>query len=621
MGEQGRGAGGHHPSTKKITGPLLRPFADRIRNIAIIAHIDHGKSTLADRLIQICGGLTEREMRDQVLDSMDLERERGITIKAQTVTLHYKARDGNTYILNFMDTPGHVDFSYEVSRSLSACEGAILLVDSSQGVEAQTLANTYTAVELGVEVLPVLNKIDLPQAEPARVQAEIEDLIGLPAGDCLPISAKNGEGIDALLETLVHRIPPPKGRRAAPLQALIVDSWFNAYTGVISLVRVVNGEVNQGDRIIVASKGAAYKAEELGTFTPKKHPQPGLTAGEIGYVSASIKDIQGAPVGDSLIGDTKTRPLPGLRKIQPRIFAGFFPLDSGRFPALRDALDRLSLNDASLTRQPINSSALGAGFRLGLLGLLHLDIVRARLEREYQLDILTTTPDVAYRAQLKDGTCVEVDAPDKMPAKSELVSIEEPIANVTLLTAPKYLGAVLHLCQEYRGRQRSIKHHTTQVTVEYELPLGELMVNFFDRLNAVTSGYASMDYRLGGYKPVKLVKMDILINGRAVDALARLTYADRAPGLGRAYVEKLKTIIPRQLFAVALQAAIGSKIIARATVSALRKNVTAKCYGGDVTRKRKLLDKQRRGKKRMKVIGNVEVPPEAFVTLLTDDLT
>ena len=558
-------------------------------------------------------------MRDQVLDSMDLERERGITIKAQIVTLHYQAKDGNIYTLNFMDTPGHVDFSYEVSRSLSACEGAILLVDSSQGVEAQTLANTYTAVELGVEVLPVLNKIDLPQAEPARIQAEIEDLIGLPSADCLPISAKSGQGIDDLLEMLVRRIPPPAGRHVAPLQALIVDSWFNAYTGVISLVRVVNGEVNQGDKVFVASKRASYKIEELGIFTPKKHPHPGLTAGEIGYISASIKDIQGAPVGDSIIGDTATKPLPGFRKIQPRIFAGCFPLDSGRFPALRDALDKLSLNDASLTRQPINSSALGAGFRLGLLGLLHLDIVRERLEREYQLDLLTTTPDVVYRAHLKNGAVLEVDAPEKMPANSELESMEEPMADVTLLTTSKYLGSVLRLCEEYRGHQRNIRHHTSQVTVEYELPLGELMVNFFDRLNSVTSGYASMDYRLGGYKPVKLVKMDILINGKAVDALARLTYADRAQGLGRAYVEKLKTIIPRQLFAVALQAAIGSKIIARATVSALRKNVTAKCYGGDVTRKRKLLEKQRRGKKRMKMIGNVELPPEAFVTLLTDN--
>ena len=556
-------------------------------------------------------------MRDQVLDSMELERERGITIKAQTVNLNYRAKNGKTYVLNLMDTPGHVDFGYEVSRSLSACEGAILLVDASQGVEAQTLANTYAAVDMGVEVLPVLNKTDLPQADPERVEREIEDLVGLSCEGATRISAKKGTGIIDLLEALIRSIPPPKGDPQAALQALVVDSWFNPYIGVISLVRINSGTLKAGERFFVASKGASHRAEEIGVFTPKKEKRASLSAGEIGYVSASVKDIHGAPVGDTLTATPNTPALPGFRRIRPRIFAGFFPTETERFPALRDALDRLSLNDASLTKQPINSAALGAGFRLGLLGLLHLDIIRERLEREYDLDMLTTAPDVVYRVHLKNGETLSVDAPDKMPPINATDFIEEPMAEVTILARPEYLGAILGLCEEYRGTQRSIRRHTNQITVEYELPLGELMVNFFDRLNSATSGYASMDYQLGDYKQVKLVKMDILVNGQPVDALSRLVHTSQAESLGRVYAEKLKEIIPRQLFTVAIQAAVGSKIIARTTVAALRKNVTAKCYGGDVTRKRKLLEKQKRGKKRMKKIGNVELPPEAFVTLLT----
>ena len=585
-----------------------------IRNIAIIAHVDHGKSTLADRFIQLCGALSRREMREQVLDSMELERERGITIKAQCVTLNYQTKLGKNYVFNFIDTPGHVDFSYEVSRSLNACEGAILLVDAAQGVEAQTLANTFQSIEQGVEVLPVLNKIDLPQAEPHRVEEEIRSLIGLPMDHTIHISAKKGTGVSLLLDALIDRIPPPQGKKDSPLQALIIDSWFDAYMGVVSLVRVMEGYMKTGDKITVRSSGASYKVEELGVFTPRRVKRGQLSAGEVGYVMASIKDIHGAPVGDTLVADKTTAALLGFRHVQPRIFAGLFPLDSVQFTAFRDALAKLALNDAALVYTPIQSLALGAGFRLGLLGLLHLDIVRERLTREYGLNLIATAPTVVYRAVLSNGQVVAVDSPDKMPVS--YARIEEPMAEVTILCPRKYLGAVLTLCQERRGVHKSFSHQTTQVSVEYEVPMSELMTDFFDSLSSLTSGFASMDYRLGNYKSVQLVKVDILLNGEPVDALARLIHRDNAVSLGRSTVEKLKTMIPRQLFTIAIQAAISGKIIARATLTALRKDVIAKCYGGDVTRKRKLLDKQKEGKKRMKRIGKVDLPPNAFTLLL-----
>ena len=591
-----------------------------LRNVAIIAHIDHGKSTLADRFIQECGGLSEREMKDQVLDSMEIERERGITIKAQSVTLEYSADDGNNYVINFIDTPGHVDFSYEVSRSLNACEGAVLLVDASQGVEAQTLATTYTAVEQGVEMVPVLNKIDLPQAEPERVTAEIEELVGLPAKECLTVSAKKGTGVHQLLEALIVRIPAPHGDRESPLRALIIDSWFDNYMGVVSLVRVMEGRITKGSRVEIASKGTRHRVEQLGVFTPQRRECDSLDAGEVGYVSLAIKDIKGAPVGDTIIDNSETKPLPGFRRVQPRIFAGLFPVDGQQFPAFRECLGKLALNDASLTYEPIQSSALGSGFRVGLLGLLHLDIVRERLEREYGLNLVATAPTVIYQAQLKNGKTINVESPEEMPSPTELEIIEEPIANTTILLPNKYLGAVLELCEKKRGIQKKMLHQGGgQVSLEYEIPLSELMTDFFDKLSSASSGFASMDYKIIGYKQTHVVKVDILINGEPVDAMSRLIYKDRAEAAGRHYAEQLKEIIPRQLFVVAIQAAVGGKIIARSTVSAMGKNVTAKCYGGDITRKKKLLEKQKKGKKRMKQIGKVTLPSAAFATILGAD--
>ncbi len=591
-----------------------------LRNVAIIAHIDHGKSTLADRFIQECGGLSEREMKDQVLDSMEIERERGITIKAQSVTLAYSADDGNDYVINFIDTPGHVDFSYEVSRSLNACEGAVLLVDASQGVEAQTLATTYTAVEQGVEMVPVLNKIDLPQAEPERVTAEIEELVGLPAKECLTVSAKKGTGVHQLLEALIERIPAPSGDRESPLRALIIDSWFDNYMGVVSLVRVMEGRITKGSRVEIASKGTRHRVEQLGVFTPHRHECDSLEAGEVGYVSMAIKDIKGAPVGDTVTDNSETKPLPGFRRVQPRIFAGLFPVDGQQFPAFRECLGKLALNDASLTYEPIQSSALGSGFRVGLLGLLHLDIVRERLEREYGLNLVATAPTVIYQAQLKNGKSVKVESPEEMPSPTELEIIEEPIANTTILLPNKYLGAVLELCEKKRGIQKKMLHQGGgQVSLEYEIPLSELMTDFFDKLSSASSGFASMDYKIIGYQQTHVVKVDILINGEPVDAMSRLIYKDRAEAAGRHYAEQLKEIIPRQLFVVAIQAAVGGKIIARSTVSAMGKNVTAKCYGGDITRKKKLLEKQKKGKKRMKQIGKVTLPSAAFATILGAD--
>ena len=591
-----------------------------LRNVAIIAHIDHGKSTLADRFIQECGGLSEREMKDQVLDSMEIERERGITIKAQSVTLAYSADDGNDYVINFIDTPGHVDFSYEVSRSLNACEGAVLLVDASQGVEAQTLATTYTAVEQGVEMVPVLNKIDLPQAEPERVTAEIEELVGLPAKECLTVSAKKGTGVHQLLEALIERIPAPSGDRESPLRALIIDSWFDNYMGVVSLVRVMEGRITKGSRVEIASKGTRHRVEQLGVFTPHRHECDSLEAGEVGYVSMAIKDIKGAPVGDTVTDNSETKPLPGFRRVQPRIFAGLFPVDGQQFPAFRECLGKLALNDASLTYEPIQSSALGSGFRVGLLGLLHLDIVRERLEREYGLNLVATAPTVIYQAQLKNGKSVKVESPEEMPSPTELETIEEPIANTTILLPNKYLGAVLELCEKKRGIQKKMLHQGGgQVSLEYEIPLSELMTDFFDKLSSASSGFASMDYKIIGYQQTHVVKVDILINGEPVDAMSRLIYKDRAEAAGRHYAEQLKEIIPRQLFVVAIQAAVGGKIIARSTVSAMGKNVTAKCYGGDITRKKKLLEKQKKGKKRMKQIGKVTLPSAAFATILGAD--
>ncbi len=591
-----------------------------LRNVAIIAHIDHGKSTLADRFIQECGGLSEREMKDQVLDSMEIERERGITIKAQSVTLAYSADDGNNYVINFIDTPGHVDFSYEVSRSLNACEGAVLLVDASQGVEAQTLATTYTAVEQGVEMVPVLNKIDLPQAEPERVTAEIEELVGLPAKECLTVSAKKGTGVHQLLEALIERIPAPSGDRESPLRALIIDSWFDNYMGVVSLVRVMEGGITKGSRVEIASKGTRHRVEQLGVFTPHRHECDSLEAGEVGYVSLAIKDIKGAPVGDTVTDNSETKPLPGFRRVQPRIFAGLFPVDGQQFPAFRECLGKLALNDASLTYEPIQSSALGSGFRVGLLGLLHLDIVRERLEREYGLNLVATAPTVIYQAQLKNGKSVKVESPEEMPSPTELEIIEEPIANTTILLPNKYLGSVLELCEKKRGIQKKMLHQGGgQVSLEYEIPLSELMTDFFDKLSSASSGFASMDYKIIGYQQTHVVKVDILINGEPVDAMSRLIYKDRAEAAGRHYAEQLKEIIPRQLFVVAIQAAVGGKIIARSTVSAMGKNVTAKCYGGDITRKKKLLEKQKKGKKRMKQIGKVTLPSAAFATILGAD--
>ncbi|MBV60549.1 translation elongation factor 4 [Abyssibacter profundi] len=591
----------------------------RIRNFSIIAHIDHGKSTLADRFIQVCGGLTDREMAEQVLDSMDIERERGITIKSQAVRLDFVASDGETYQLNFIDTPGHVDFSYEVSRSLAACEGALLVVDASQGVEAQTVANTYTAIEQDLEIVPVLNKIDLPAAEPERVAAEIEDVIGLEAQNAIRTSAKSGIGIQEALNALVERVPPPDGDPDGELQALIIDSWFDNYLGVVSLIRVVHGSVGKGDKIRVMSTGRDFQVDAVGTFSPKRTERPRLECGEVGYLVAGIKEIHGAPVGDTLT--LANRPcadrLPGFKRMQPRVFAGLFPISSDDFEDMREALDKLSLNDASLQFEPENSGALGFGFRCGFLGMLHMEIVQERLEREYNIDLITTAPTVVYRVILADGEVLEIDNPADLPDPGEIDRIEEPVIDARILLPQEYIGAVMQLCIEKRGVQKRMTYHGRQVTMAFELPMAEVVVDFFDRLKSVSRGYASFEYEFARFEPAALVRLDVLINSERVDALSSIVHRDMAYNRGRDYTERLSEIIPRQMFDVAIQAAIGSKILARATVKALRKNVTAKCYGGDVSRKRKLLEKQKAGKKRMKQFGKVEIPQEAFLTMLS----
>ncbi|HFD92417.1 MAG TPA: elongation factor 4 [Gammaproteobacteria bacterium] len=589
-----------------------------IRNFSIIAHIDHGKSTLSDRLIQVCGGLSEREMSEQVLDSMDLERERGITIKAQSVSLEYRARDGEVYLLNFIDTPGHVDFSYEVSRSLAACEGALLVVDASQGVEAQTVANCYTAIEQGLEVVPVLNKIDLPTAEPERVIQEIEEIVGIEADDAVRVSAKTGEGIDELLERLVSRIPPPEGDPDAPLQALIIDSWFDNFLGVISLVRVMQGTLRQRDKITVMSTGRGYQVNKTGIFTPKPLEQEALRAGEVGFVIAGIKEVDGAPVGDTLTHTSSpaAQPLPGFQDVKPQVFAGLFPVSADDYEALRDALAKLRLNDASLFYEPETSQALGFGFRCGFLGMLHMEIVQERLEREYNLNLITTAPTVIYEVVTSKGEVLKVDNPAKLPPPGTIAEIREPVIQADILVPSDYLGAVINLCIEKRGVQKKMHYHGKQVAVTYELPMNEVVLDFYDRLKSVSRGYASLDYTFLRFQPSDLVKLDLLINGECVDALSLIVHRERASQKGRELAEKMRELIPRQMFDVAIQAAIGSHIVARETVKALRKNVTAKCYGGDITRKRKLLEKQKAGKKRMKQVGVVEIPQDAFLAVL-----
>jgi len=592
-----------------------------IRNFSIIAHIDHGKSTLADRFIQMCGGLTEREMASQVLDSMDIERERGITIKAHSVTLSYTARDGRIYQLNFIDTPGHVDFSYEVSRSLAACEGALLVVDAGQGVEAQSVANCYTAIEQGLEVMPVLNKIDLPQADPIRVQEEIEQVIGIDATDAVTCSAKTGLGVDEVLERLVKVIPPPVGEIDAPLQALIIDSWFDNYLGVVSLVRVKHGRIKKGDKVLVKSTGRMHLVDSVGVFNPKHTQTVDLKAGEVGFIIAGIKDIQGAPVGDTLTLSTTpdVGMLPGFKRVQPQVYAGLFPVSSEDFEDFRDALEKLTLNDAALQYQPESSEALGFGFRIGFLGMLHMEIIQERLEREYDLDLITTAPTVIFEVVLKNGDIVYVDNPSRMPDPSSIDEMREPIVKATILVPQEHLGNVITLCIEKRGVQRDMHFLGSQVQVVYDLPMNEVVLDFFDRLKSVSRGYASLDYSFDRYQVAQLSRLDVLINGERVDALALIVHRDKAATKGRALAEKMKELIPRQMYDVAIQAALGGQIVARTSVKALRKNVLAKCYGGDVSRKRKLLEKQKAGKKRMKQVGNVEIPQEAFLAVLRVD--
>ena len=595
-----------------------------IRNFSIIAHIDHGKSTLADRLIQRCGGLSDREMQDQVLDSMDLEKERGITIKAQTAALQYTARDGRVYNLNLIDTPGHVDFSYEVSRSLSACEGALLVVDASQGVEAQTVANCYTALDLGVEVLPVLNKMDLPQADPENAKAEIEDVIGIDAGEAIPCSAKTGMGIDEILELIVAKVPAPRGREDGPLRAMIIDSWFDSYVGVVMLVRVVDGSLSKGERIRLMASDAVYEANQLGVFTPSNQPRDSLKAGEVGYVIAGIKELQVARVGDTITVEKKTpnnagpaaEPLPGFKEIQPQVFAGLYPTEANQYDALRDSLEKLKLNDSSLRFEPEVSQALGFGFRCGFLGLLHMEIVQERLEREFDQDLITTAPSVVYQVVKGDGEVLMVENPSKMPEQGRIQEIREPIVTVHLYMPQEYVGPVMTLANQKRGVQLNMAYHGRQVMLTYDLPLGEIVLDFFDKLKSVSRGYASMDYEFKEYRASDVVKVDILLNGEKVDALSIIVHRTQAQYRGRAVAAKMREIISRQQFDVAIQAAIGANIIARETIKALRKNVLAKCYGGDITRKRKLLEKQKAGKKRMKQIGSVEVPQEAFLAIL-----
>ncbi len=589
-----------------------------IRNFSIIAHIDHGKSTIADRFIQVCGGLAEREMAAQVLDSMDLERERGITIKAQSVTLKYQSKDGKVYQLNFIDTPGHVDFSYEVSRSLAACEGALLVVDAAQGVEAQSVANCYTAIEQGLEVLPVLNKIDLPAAEPERVITEIEEIIGIEAADAIRVSAKTGVGIPDLLEELVARIPPPVGDANAPLQALIIDSWFDSYVGVISLIRVMHGSIRPKDKIHIMSTGRAHQVDHVGVFSPKRINTPELGTGDVGFVIAGIKEIDGAPVGDTIThADRKAdKPLPGFAEMRPRVFSGLYPVSSEDYEDLRDALQKLRLNDAALHYEPETSQALGFGFRCGFLGMLHMEIVQERLEREYDLELITTAPTVVYEIALSSGEVIQIDNPADLPEAGKIDEVREPIIDAHILTPQDYLGNVINLCIEKRGVQKNMQYLGGQVQVHYELPMNEVVLDFFDRLKSVSRGFASFEYDFKHFAVADLVKLDILINGEKVDALSLIVHRDHAETRGRDLCVKMKEIIPRQMFEVAIQAAIGSKVIARTTVKALRKNVTAKCYGGDVTRKRKLLEKQKAGKKRMKQVGKVEIPQDAFLAVL-----
>ena len=598
---------------------------NHIRNFSIIAHIDHGKSTLADRLIQRCGGLAEREMEAQVLDSMDIEKERGITIKAQTAALHYKARDGQIYNLNLIDTPGHVDFSYEVSRSLSACEGALLVVDASQGVEAQTVANCYTALDLGVEVVPVLNKMDLPQADPENAKVEIEDVIGIDASDAIPCSAKTGMGIDEILEAIVAKVPPPRGNPDGALRAMIIDSWFDAYVGVVMLVRVVDGRLAKGDRIKMMASGATYNADNLGVFTPANESRESLEAGEVGYVIAGIKELQAAKVGDTVTqvktgtggaAATATEPLPGFKEIQPQVFAGLYPTEASEYDSLRDALEKLKLNDSSLHYEPEVSQALGFGFRCGFLGLLHMEIVQERLEREFDQDLITTAPSVVYQVVKSDGEVIMVENPSKMPDVGRMSEIREPIVTVHIYMPQEYVGAVMTLANQKRGIQMNMAYHGRQVMLTYEMPLGEIVIDFFDKLKSVSRGYASMDYEFKEYRASDVVKVDILLNGDKVDALSIIVHRSQSQYRARAVVSKMREIISRQMFDVAIQAAIGANIIARETIKALRKNVLAKCYGGDITRKRKLLEKQKAGKKRMKQIGSVEVPQEAFLAIL-----
>jgi GTP-binding protein LepA len=591
---------------------------DHIRNFSIIAHIDHGKSTLADRIIQICGGLSDREMESQVLDSMDLERERGITIKAQTAALSYRARDGKLYNLNLIDTPGHVDFSYEVSRSLSACEGALLVVDASQGVEAQTVANCYTAIELGVEVVPVLNKIDLPAANPENAIAEIEDVIGIDAADAVRCSAKTGLGVEDVLEALIVKVPPPKGDPAAPLQALIIDSWFDNYVGVVMLVRIVNGTLRPKDKIKLMATDAQYPVEHIGVFTPKSKNLESLSAGQVGFIIAGIKELTAAKVGDTvtLAGKPAASPLPGFKEVKPQVFAGLYPVEANQYDALRESLEKLKLNDASLQYEPEVSQALGFGFRCGFLGLLHMEIVQERLEREFDMDLITTAPTVVYEVVQRDGTTIMVENPAKMPDPSKVEEIREPIVTVNLYMPQDYVGSVITLCTQKRGSQINMQYHGRQVQLTYEIPMAEIVLDFFDRLKSVSRGYASMDYEFKEYRASDVVKVDMLINGDKVDALSVIVHRSQSQYRGREVAAKMREIIPRQMYDVAIQAAIGAHIIARENIKALRKNVLAKCYGGDITRKKKLLEKQKEGKKRMKQVGSVEIPQEAFLAIL-----
>ena len=592
-----------------------------IRNFSIIAHIDHGKSTIADRFIQMCGGLSDREMEQQVLDSMDIERERGITIKAQSVTLDFHSKDGKTYQLNFIDTPGHVDFSYEVSRSLEACEGALLVVDAAQGVEAQSVANCYTALELGLEVVPVLNKMDLPQADPDKVKQEIEEVIGIDASDAVAASAKSGLGMEAVLEQFIQLIPPPTGDEDKPLQALIIDSWFDNYLGIVSLVRIKNGVLRKKDKIVVKSTGIQYGVDDIGIFTPKRLQTDVLRAGEVGYVVAGIKDIHGAPVGDTLthLKTADVESLPGFKKVQPQVYAGLFPTSSDDYEDFREALSKLSLNDASLFYEPESSDALGFGFRCGFLGMLHMEIIQERLEREYNLDLLTTAPTVIYELELNNGKVIYVDNPSKLPDMGGVAEMREPIVEANILVPQEHLGNVITLCVLKRGVQKNMQFTATQVALTYDMPMSEVVLDFFDRLKSVSRGYASLEYNFVRFEEAKLVRLDILINSERVDALAVIMHRDNAQSRGRALCEKMKELSPRQMFDVAIQAAIGGNIVSRTTVKALRKNVTAKCYGGDISRKKKLLSKQKEGKKRMKQVGSVEIPQDAFLAVLKLD--